>query len=273
MVTSLKHLEISMRLPNVEDMPFDHTYWVANWDEIHNILGYNKNDVEATYQFFLITIGETDLPLYKGKNRLQLRKDIKSKFGLPCFNYNDVKIGDELNKLNYLKNNPGVQLIRGGTVRPFINLGDCILPNIKFESDQLNEFLKKLKTITLTDEAMKFEEEIVYKGVRLSFGLGGIHSVDNPRIIIPKPHEKLEDRDCTSMHPTVILKYGFYPEHLGKSWLSGYQWTFDQRVKNKKLSKDKSLSETERKKHDSIQEAFKLSLNGGGFGKTGELSS
>jgi len=35
--TSLKSLEISMNLPNVEDMPFDHTHWCST-DEIEDIL-------------------------------------------------------------------------------------------------------------------------------------------------------------------------------------------------------------------------------------------
>ena len=272
-LTGLKLLEISMRMENVEEMPFHHSNWINNWEQIERILAYNKNDVIATYRFYLITIGQTDLPLYKGKNKLQLRKDIKQRFGLNCFNYNDVKIGDELNKLNYLKNNPGIQLQKGGTKYESICLGDCIFDNVKFESNQLNEFLERLKLIVLNEENQEFNEEIIYKGVTYTFGLGGIHTKDLPRKIIPKENEKLEDRDCASMYPASILNYKLFPKHLGVSWLEGYHWTFDQRIINKKMSKDLSLSLEERKSCESIQEAFKLSLNGGGFGKTGESSS
>ncbi len=83
---SLKHLEVSMRLPNVEDMPYDHNYWINTLEEIEEVLSYNKNDVYATYEFFKICQGNTDLPLYSGKNKLQLRKDIIKQFNLPCLN-------------------------------------------------------------------------------------------------------------------------------------------------------------------------------------------
>ena len=48
---SLKHLECSMRMDNIEDMPFDHTHWVQNKDELNLILDYNKHDVTATHMF------------------------------------------------------------------------------------------------------------------------------------------------------------------------------------------------------------------------------
>ena len=35
-------------------------------------LNYNKNDVEATYNFLLTTLGKTEYSLYKGKNKIEL---------------------------------------------------------------------------------------------------------------------------------------------------------------------------------------------------------
>src|SRR6478735_6707677 len=61
------------------------------------------NDVMATYYFYLITIGQTDLKLYKGKNKLKDREIIEEEIGLKCTNFGDVKIGAEWNKLDYCK--------------------------------------------------------------------------------------------------------------------------------------------------------------------------
>jgi hypothetical protein len=41
-ITSLKHLEVSMRLENVEDMPFDHKYFFTKQSEVDEVLSYNK---------------------------------------------------------------------------------------------------------------------------------------------------------------------------------------------------------------------------------------
>ena len=64
--TSLKDLEICMRMHNVEELPIHHTTWCKPGDEIC-VLDYNKNDVYATYLFLKTTLGKTEYPLYKGK--------------------------------------------------------------------------------------------------------------------------------------------------------------------------------------------------------------
>ena len=55
----------------------------------------------ATYEFYKVTTGNTDHPLYKGNNQIELRQDIEEEFGIPCLNYSDSKIGDEMIKKYY----------------------------------------------------------------------------------------------------------------------------------------------------------------------------
>lgn len=64
--------------------------------DIPLVLSYNKNDVVATNEFLNITQGQTELPLYKGKNKIQLRYAIAHKFRLNGMNFNDIKLGTEL---------------------------------------------------------------------------------------------------------------------------------------------------------------------------------
>ena len=267
--TSLKAVEIAINFNNVEDLPFEFNHHVQD-NEVDRILSYNLNDVLATYEFYKITIGDTELPLYKGKDKLQLRKDVQTEFDIDCINYNDVKIGDEINKFNYLKaTKKQWKEIKGiNTQRDIIYVKDCISDYISFESDKFKEFLDKLRNKTLSGTKGEFEEVMIYKGVKLTFAQGGLHSDDKARKIIPKDNELLEDRDCASMYPTSIINLGLYPEHLGIEWLYGYIWTIDERIKAKGLYK-----KTKNKKYESIAETYKLGLNGGGFGKTGEPSS
>ncbi|MFK5284160.1 hypothetical protein ACI3PL_31735, partial [Lacticaseibacillus paracasei] len=74
------------------------------------------------------TKGDTNHPLYKGIDKIQLRKDIIEEFGINCYNYNDVKIGDEINKVIYskLNNINKKELPKKGTFRKKIKVSDCI---------------------------------------------------------------------------------------------------------------------------------------------------
>lgn len=74
-----------MRMENLQEMPIDHTQECSKSD-IDTVLMYCKNDVLATYQFYKITLGDTDYPVYKNKNKLSLRTQFKKSFNIPCYN-------------------------------------------------------------------------------------------------------------------------------------------------------------------------------------------
>lgn len=262
--TSLKAVEIAINYENVIDLPFKPDHTVEEY-EIEQILKYNLNDVLATYEFYKITIGDTELPLYKGKDKLQLRKDIQEEFGIDCLNYNDVKIGDSINKVNYLKatNKEWKDIKDINTKRYVIHAKDCIPSHISFNSTILKEFLYRLEHIDISGTKGEFAESVIYKGVKLNFAQGGLHSEDRARKIVPNENELLIDRDCASMYPTFIINTGLYPEHLGIEWLNGYIWTKDKRIDAKHLYK-----QSKNKKFESIAETYKLALNGGGLTKT-----
>jgi hypothetical protein len=100
-MVSLKRLEFEMDLENIEEMPIHHTKTNMTKEEVELTIDYCYNDVDATYEFYKITLGDTDHPLYKGDNRIELRRDIEEEFGIPCLNYSDSKIGDEMIKKYY----------------------------------------------------------------------------------------------------------------------------------------------------------------------------
>jgi len=99
---ALKWLQYSMDWHNIEDMPIDHTQGVYDEETSLKVRSYCKNDIESTYKFYRITKGKTDHPLYKEVDKIQLRKDVSKEFGFNALNFSDVKIGDEINKINYI---------------------------------------------------------------------------------------------------------------------------------------------------------------------------
>ena len=265
--TSLKDLEVCMHMSNVEEMPIDHRSWCKEGDE-ECVLSYNKNDVEATYLFFKTTLGLTDYSLYKGKNKLQLRHQLSSQFGLACLNYPDVKIGEELILSLYCKKT-GKSLYNlkklGGTPRPSINLADCIPPWANFNSKEFNDLKRKFQNTVITSSKGEFSESVVYHGIKIDYGTGGAHSAAFPGVYEADDYWTIVDQDIGSLYPSIAIQLGLYPEHLGPEFLEIY----DKDIVSVRLA-EKVKPKKER--NMVIMEGFKLAANGI-YGKSGEETS
>lgn len=181
----VKSLEISMNLPNVEDMPFEHGHWVKP-NEIPMVLSYNKNDVYATNVFLDVTLGNTEHPLYKGKNKIELRQKVGLKYGLRSLNWNDIKLGTELIlKLYCEKFNKDPKVIRKlRTPRPIIRLKECLPKWTKFnrkEFDKLvNYFSNSIIYNGVTKDVLK--TSVIFHGFKFDYGTGGCHGCIKPGI-------------------------------------------------------------------------------------------
>lgn len=277
--TSLKWLEFSMDFYNVEEMPYEHTQEVFTPWEIEQIIAYCKNDVEATYEFWKYTIGAVDHEDYKGKDKIQDRLDLISEMGFPmkALSWNDVKIGDELNKIAYCKQsglNPRqlYDLKKNRKPTKKFTYGDCIPSYVSFRTDHFKDFHERMKKVKV-NLMEKEEYPFTVQGLQLLIAKGGIHSNEKNRIVVPKRHEILMDADIGSQYPWSIIKRKLFPSHLSSAWLLGYKDRFEKRIMFKKMTKDPSLGAEAKRKMKGLSEMYKLALNGGGFGKTNERNS
>lgn len=258
--TSLKYVEAGIRFHNVEDLPYEFNKELSIV-EILEVASYNLNDVNATEAFYKITIGETDNILYKGDNKIQLRKDIQKEFGINCLNYNDVKIGEEINKKFYLEKSGKKwwDIKNSCTEREWINIKDLIPKHISFKSDVLRGFLEEIRDKSFMPH-QDFERIINFAGNNFVIAKGGIHSEDNPGIFECQDNEYIRDIDVGSQYPKTIINQVIYPAHLGPEFLEVYERVYNLRMEVKKTK-------------PSVAAALKLSLNGGGYGKFGSDKS
>lgn len=263
---SLKRLEFEMDLENIEEMPIHHTKTNMTKDEVFLSLQYCFNDVDATYEFYKITIGETDHPLYKGNNQVQLRKDIEEEFGIKCLNYSDSKIGDEIIKKYYCQEK-GIdirELPRKGYFRKSINMKNCIAPYVEFETKQLQDLLSSVKKrkLGLTDN---FKEHVHFYGNVYSFMKGGLHTENKPEVFEEDEDHEIIDWDVASYYPAIIINSEKYPAHLGKEFLNGYKRMFEKRLELKPQAKsDRRIK--------GIVGALKLAVNSV-YGKSSDMNS
>ena len=265
-MVSLKRLEFEMDYENIEEMPIHHTKVDMTEQERALTREYCKNDVMATYEFYKITTGDTNHPLYRGNNQIELRQDILEEFGIPCLNFSDSKIGDEMIKKYYMQEK-GIEyneLPRKGFFRKTIDVKNCIASYVDFETDQLFMFLKKIKKMKMgmLDD---FQEDIVFYGNTYTFAKGGLHSVNKPKIFEADDTYEIIDWDVSSYYPAIIINNGKFPAHLGKEFLRGYKTMFEKRLELKPLAKSD-------KKIKGIVGALKLAVNSV-YGKSSDVQS
>ena len=173
--TSLKALQIAINYPNVMESPISHSKEDITLEEVEQILEYNLNDVLSTYEFYK-----------KSLDKVQLRKDIKKTYGLPCTNFSDVKIGETLLLKLYseLTDQDEYDVKKRRTYRDSISLNECIFPYIKFESKEFNTLLDKLTSTVIVNTKGDFAESVIYKGFKYDFGTGGINYVSSSLVTL-----------------------------------------------------------------------------------------
>jgi hypothetical protein len=265
-MVSLKRLEFEMDLENIEEMPIHHTKINMTDEEIQLTKDYCKNDVMATYEFYKVTIGQTEHPLYKGNNQIELRQDIEEEFGIPCLNYSDSKIGDEMIKKFYCqeKNILYSDLPKKGLFRTEVKVRHCIADYITFQTPKLQQFLKAIskEKLTIKDE---FKESLEFYDNIYTFAKGGLHTENKPKIFEADADHIIVDWDVSSYYPAIIINNGKYPHHLGPEFLRGYKTMFDKRLELKPLAKKD-------KKIKGIVGALKLAVNSV-YGKSSDMQS
>jgi hypothetical protein len=261
--TSLKSLQVAMRWHNVMDMPHG-PHDMVDREQMNSIKVYNDNDILSTDAFFEIT---------KKKGFLDLRRSIYDLYGFDCTNYSDVKIGETINSHVYSKKT-GLyynQYSKKRTKRSIIHVRECIPDSISFKTPVLQDFLDKLRVKSFTLEE-DFEYTLHIGDNHYTFAKGGLHSIDSPKIVECEDC-KLREADVGGMYPATMIMYKYFPKHLGIEWLDGLSENFNKRntelkplvSKLKKTGEKKSILYRNTK---AMSDAIKLSLNGGGYGKT-----
>jgi hypothetical protein len=253
--TSLKWVQIGLKWKNVQDMPFHHTHVVSSLDEIELILEYNDNDVLSTKELY----GKT-------RRHIDMRKALKEKYGVDLLNANDPKVGKDL-ILKFIADKKGMtvwELKQLGTKRTYVDLSECINPNIKFNSLAFQKVHSGMlgKVIHETNGELKlkgkFKMQAIFAGMKYKFGLGGLHGCLKSGIWRSDANFDIMSCDVASYYPHIAMRMGFYPEHLGVDFCEVYEWVYNERKNYPKKTPE--------------NEGLKLGLNGT-FGDTNNVHS
>ena len=222
--TSLKTLEIAMRMDDIEDLPFP-VGTVLTRDEIEELHRYNLHDVIATIYFYVRCIPE-----------IEFREVLTKRYDRNFMNHNDTKIGKDylIMKLEesgvkcFIKTPTG--RIPRQTLRPSIKLGDVIFPYVKLEHPEFRRIHETLaaKTITETKGSIK-DLTCIVDGLSYKFGTGGLHASDDCKIFRSDDEMSIEMRDVVSYYPSMAIVNNLRPLHLGDQFPLIYGDMFKQR--------------------------------------------
>lgn len=236
----LKEIQVTMQYPNVQEFVCDWTKPLP-LEDFDSMIDYNINDIESTSEL-----------LNRCKKDVDLRIAIEDEYGVRVLSKDGVNIGMKILTQKYLEKTgltwQDIKDLR--SPMSVIPLKDVILPFIKYDSPILQRVLDDMKNQIVSPGRKGYENKFVFNNLRYSVGVGGIHSVNSPEIIIPRDDEMLIDIDVASLYPSMLIEYEFYPKHLGKEFLEVYKQIKDERIKAKHNG-DKVKNET-----------LKLALNG-----------
>lgn len=236
----LKEIQVTMQYPDVQE-------FVCDWskplllEDFDNMIDYNINDIESTAEL-----------LNRCKKDIDLRIAIEDEYGVRVLSKDGVNIGMKILTQKYLEKTGLTWWDIEGLRSPmdYIPLKDVILPFIKYDSPVLQRVLDDMKSQIVSPGRKGYENNFIFNGLRYTVGVGGIHSKNDPEIIIPKEDEMLIDIDVASLYPSMLIEYKFYPKHLGPEFLEVYSQIKDERIEAKHNG-DKVKNET-----------LKLALNG-----------
>jgi len=218
---SLKWLQYNMDYPNIIDMnckPED----ILNTKEILNLRRYCFNDCFSTRELFLLN-----------KEQVKVRKELSQHFKLNLFNNSEPKLAKDI-LLKLLSEDLGISIYdlkQKRTFRKKIHLNEAILPYLTFKTKIFQDTLTKFKSLKLDGENLKgsFSHLMSYRGLDLSFALGGIHGAkkgDYKKI----KGMVIKSLDVVSFYPNLAIQNNWSPAHIDPViFNTRYKWFFTER--------------------------------------------
>ena len=227
----LKEMQVTMFYKNVQEYDGDFTKYLP-LDKIDEMIKYNINDVDST-----------ELLLNKLLPDIDVRLFIEKEYGINALSMDSVKFGETVLAKEYCEKANITKKVLDKMRSPmdYVPLKDVILPFIKYKNPILQDVLEEMRQQVvptrkeLTPRGQKaYEKKFVISDTCYSIGVGGIHSINKPRIFMPKDTEYIGHADVTSMYPSFIVQYGWVPQHLGKDFLSIYTDKYNIRLEAKR---------------------------------------
>ena len=174
----------------------------------------------------------------KVQDKIYLREEASKKYDVNLLSKDDVSMGLEILKKLYLERTgeEWSQIKDKKSPKETIFFKDILPDFLEFDTPVIKELVKELKTVSVNiTEKKQYDKHFLLDDMEISFGMGGLHSIVEPDIIVPSNNQVLMSVDVRSMYPSFILKYGVVPPHINKS---AFLYVFENIWKERLHAKD-----------------------------------
>jgi predicted transcriptional regulator len=274
---SLKQVSINLKWYNIEDyvMPpytqeqADELYGNFEYtlDEINNFNSFDKkihsSELDHLVLYCYNDVFITNKLLVASSDELQSRINISKTYGLNVLSDARSSVANKVMKHLYAKYT-GLSyedFVNQRTWRKYVVFANIINPKVKFKTPEFNEFLNRLFRITVNPHLnSQFKENVNFKEMNYTLGLGGLHSKDVGAIFKESPTHLILDCDVNSYYPYSIVLYKIKASHLSGTIITIINDLLKLRI-NYKQKGDKSNADI-----------YKIIINAI-FGKYGDADS
>jgi len=251
---------------------------ILTHQQINEIIEYNKNDLIITKELYKKSLKDLE---FRGKlnNRYDDIVDIYNPFK-NFLNMGRATIGEKLInlKLKVTTNN-----YKNGKIKSF----KLNLPNyLQFKNKDIQNLLNRVKKHTFNSSSTTIPDFI--KNFKITIGnnfyfikKGGLHSKEKVLRVVTFTNANLRNIDVISYYPNLQFKNGFTPANIDKDkYIEFGENLLLERVEAKKIQKElknkSNLTNNEKLLLENaiiINETNKIILNGGMYGKLGDINS
>ena len=201
---SLKQTSINIKWYDL----FEYGDFNKNVKDKTRLSDYNFNDVYIVCECVRLKIDE-----------VRLRYSITNSYGVNVLSEPRSKIADKL-VTKFYSEMSGLSLdkfVKLRTERTILSFDKIIFPHIQFKTPELQDLLNEMKLVKIRKTTKsEFERTITFKGTTYTIATGGIHSQDNPRILISTDDYIYIHWDYKSYYPSIMIAYLIAPKHLNQ---------------------------------------------------------
>ncbi len=229
-MSSLKWIQCSINWYSVQDMPIHHTQEINTQEELDMVISYCQNDVSSTKRIMQLA-----------KEQINLRAQLTKEYGINLYSASEPKMSRDL-LLHFLSKKMGVKkwdLKNVNTVRDRIDVEKLIVPYLNFERQEFKMLLNNFKTLVINGTQLRgaFKYSVKYRGIKLSYGVGGLHSEAKPGVFESKDGNIIITSDVSSYYPNLAIKNKWAPAHIPKEvFCEQYEGLYNERQKYPKGS-------------------------------------
>lgn len=224
-MTSLKWLQCNMDWHNVLEMPIHHTAKITTRQEIDMIIEYCQNDVSSTKRAMELV-----------REQITIRGQLTKEYGINLYNASEPRMAKEL-FLHFLSQQTNLdkqELKQMRTNRSSIDVAKILVPYINFERQEFKMLHNNFQKLIINGDTLRgaFKYNVKYKGLTLSYGVGGLHGDSGSGIHEAKNGMIIMTSDVKSYYPNLAISNKLSPAHLNQeAFCSRYKWFYTERTK------------------------------------------